>query len=365
MDLYQVLGLSRSASADEIERAFRRMARRCHPGVNPGDRVAEEQFRRLEGAYRVLADRDRRLEYDRRGTVPPASPDVEAAVSFQGFDFSAPADGAGAATFSELFAGVFQDAACRATTTNRGVEVEAVLRLSFEDGVRGGQFPLSIVRCERCATCGGEGVTPQPAAPCPDCGGQGTRHWARRHMVFTKSCERCDGTGALTSQGCRACGGPGLEPRSEVVILNIPPGIESGARLAVPGSGHAARGGAPGDLYVTVEVADHPFFVRVGQDLILKLPVAIHEAALGARVDVPTLDGPVRLRIPPGTASEQRLRLRGRGVPSPTGQPDDAGDLLVEVRIVLPPVRDERSRELLREFGRLNDVDVRQHLFQT
>jgi molecular chaperone DnaJ len=363
MDLYTVLGVSRSASTDDIERAYRRLARRYHPGVNPGDRVAEERFRQVDMAYRVLSDTDQRREYDRRGMVPVPRAEVDATVSFEGFDFSAPAEGSRAATFSELFADVFQDAARRATTPERGAGLEVVLRLSFEDAVRGGHFPLSIVRGERCPTCTGDGRVARAPVACSACGGQGTRRWARGHMLFTKNCERCEASGYLTSQSCRTCGGMGVQPRSEVVTLNVPPGVESGMRLAVPGRGHAApRGGAGGDLYVIVDVAEHPFFTREGPNLQVSLPVAVHEAALGARVEVPTLDGPVRLRIPPGTPSGQRLRIRGRGVPSPTGDPDQAGDLLVDVQIVLPPVRDERSRELLREFGRLNDGDVRRHL---
>jgi molecular chaperone DnaJ len=183
-------------------------------------------------------------------------------------------------------------------------------------------------------------------------------------MVFTKPCEACDGAGRLTWEPCRPCRGAGLQTRSEVVSVMVPPGVESGARLSVPGRGHVgARGGPAGDLYIVVEVGDHPFLRREGRDLRLTLPVAVHEAALGARVSVPTLDGPVQLRIPPGTSSGQRLRLRGRGVPSASGLKAEAGDLLVEVQIVLPPVRDERSKALLREFGELNGQDVRAHLF--
>jgi molecular chaperone DnaJ len=182
--------------------------------------------------------------------------------------------------------------------------------------------------------------------------------------VFTKPCDACDATGRLTRESCMACRGLGIAPRSEVVTVIIPPGVDSGARIAVPGRGHAgARGGPAGDLYVTIEVLDHPFFRRDGRDLQLLLPVAVHEAALGARVEVPTLNGSVRLRIPPGTPSGQRFCLQGEGVPSLAGGADDAGDLVVEVQIVLPPVRDERSRELLKEFGRLNDVDVRAQRF--
>jgi molecular chaperone DnaJ len=363
MDLYSLLGLSRAASTDEIERAYRRLARRYHPGVNPGDRVAEEMYRQIQHAYSVLADLERRREYDRGAGRGPVQ--VEAAVSFAGFDFSTPAEGPLAATFSELFADVFQDAAREATTPSRGTDIESTLSLPFVDAVRGGHFPLSVIRQERCPACGGDGRVPRPVVACPSCGGQGSRRWARGHMVFTSQCESCDGTGRQSRQGCRACAGAGVQSRSEVVTLVVPPGIESGARIAVPGRGHVgARGGSSGDLYVTIEVGAHPFFRRIGRDLYLTLPVAVHEAALGARVEVPTLDGPVRLRIPPGTSSGRRLRVPGHGVPSANGA-QEPGDLIVETQIVLPALRDERSRELMREFGRLNDVDVRREMFET
>ena len=360
MDLYSLLGLSRAASADEIERAYRRLARRYHPGVNPGDRVAEEMYRQIQHAYAVLADLERRREYDRGATRAQAP--VEAAVSFEGFDFSAPAEGPLAATFAELFAGVFHQAAREATTPSRGGDLEVTLSLSFIDAVGGGKFPLSVLRQERCQACGGDGRVARAAIACPPCGGQGARRFARGHMVFTTPCERCAGSGRLTTQACRACTGVGLQSRSEVVTIALPPGIERGARVAVPGRGHAgARGGPSGDLYVTVDVGEHPFLRRVGRDLHLTLPLAVHEAALGARVDVPALNGPVRLRIPPGTSSGRRLRVQGHGVPSANGA--EPGDLIVETQIVLPPIRDERSRELLKEFGRLNEVDVRRELF--
>jgi molecular chaperone DnaJ len=257
---------------------------------------------------------------------------------------------------------VCQDAAREAVTPTRGAAVNATLGLSFADAVRGGQFPISVVRHERCSACGGAGRVARPVASCPACAGTGLRRWARGHMVFTKPCESCDGSGRLTSQPCRICAGTGVAPRSEVVTVNVPPGIDTGARIAVPGRGQAGgRGGPAGDLYVTIEVAPHPFFRRDGRNLFLTLPIAAHEAALGARVDVPTLDGSVKLKVPPNTPSGARLLLRGHGVPAAAGEP---GDLIVDVQIVLPPVKDERSRELLREFSRLNDADVRRHLFQ-
>lgn len=363
MELYQLLGVSRAASADEIERAYRRLARRYHPGVNPGDRVAAEMFRRVQQAYEVLGSEDRRREYDRGASRAPAV-EIEATVAFEGFDFSAPAEGPLAATFSELFADVFREAAREATTPSRGADIDATFSVAFRDAVLGGVFRLSVTRLERCVACGGDGRMPCPPVVCPACGGRGQRRWARGHMVFTSACEGCEGTGRLVVQACRTCRGTGVHARGEVVTVTVPAGAESGTRIAVPGRGHAgARGGPSGDLYVTLDVAPHEYFRREGRDLRLTLPLAVHEAALGARVDVPTLEEPVRLRIPPGTASGRQFRVRGAGVPAPAGAASgEAGDLVVDIEIVLPPVRDERSRELLREFGRLNAADVRAHL---
>ncbi len=363
MDLYQVLGVPRNAAPADVERAYLRLARRYHPGINPGDGVSAELYRRVQEAYGVLGDAERRRDYD-RGASPAPVAAAEATVAFQGFDFSSLAEGAAAATFSELFADVFQDAARRASAPEQGTSFDITLQLSFDDAMRGGQFPLSVTRSERCGACAGTGHVPRPPVACPQCAGAGSRRWARGHMVFTKECEACGGVGQIMSQICRMCGSAGVHARSEVVTLGLPAGIEAGARIAVPGRGHAgARGGPAGDLYVTIDVAPHPFLRREGRDLAMVLPVAIHEAALGARINVPTLDGPVALKIPAGSASGQRLRLRGRGLPGDAAGGVPAGDLIAELQIVLPPVRDERSRELLREFGRLNDVDVRRHLF--
>ena len=205
---------------------------------------------------------------------------------------------------------------------------------------RGMRRELSILRQEACATCHGRGQLVSAESRCAHCQGTGVVKSARGHMVFTKACDTCGGAGQLVSFGCRTCGGAGVHPRSEVVTLALPPGIEAGTRISVPGRGHAgARGGQAGDLYVTVDVTPHPFLRRDGRDLVMTLPVAVHEAALGARITVPTLDDTVVLRIPAGSASGQRLRLRGRGVPGdPAGAVPD-GDLIAELQIVLPPLR--------------------------
>jgi len=366
MDLYALLGVGRAASAGEIERAYRRLARRYHPGVNPGDRMAEELFRQVQQAFEVLSDDDRRREYDRGATPSMPAVATTVSVSLEGFDFGSPAEGPQAATFAELFADVFHDAAREATTPSRGADIDAGIRVSFKDAVRGGSVPISVVRQERCSACAGDGRVARPPVVCPGCAGAGARRWARGHMVFARSCEHCDGAGVISAQPCRPCGGAGIQPRSEVVTVVVPAGIEHGDRLAVPGRGHAgARGGPAGDLYVTVEVDAHRHFTRQGRDVRLTLPLAVHEAALGAKVEVPTLGEPVKLKIPAGTPSGRQLRIRGEGVPAPAGAPPEmAGDLIVDLQIVLPPVRDERSKQLLREFGELNRENVRGFLFE-
>jgi molecular chaperone DnaJ len=363
VDLYTLLGVARSASSAEIERAFRRLARRYHPGVNPGDRVSEAMYQQIQEAYAVLADVTQRREYDRGVRGEPV---VEATITFEGFDFEAPAEGPRAATFSELFADVFQHAAQEATAPSRGPDLEADLQISFRAAARGAEVPLSVTRKERCGACLGRGRVMRAAVSCPACGGEGSRRWARGHLVFTKACDICAGHGRIDHETCRTCVGTGTASRTEVITLSIPAGVDAGTRIAVPGHGHAgARGGPAGDLYVTIDVGPHPFLRREGRDLHVTLPVAVHEAALGARVDVPTLDGTVRLRIPPGTASGQHLRVRGQGIGfEPNRTDDEAGDLVVEVQIVLPRELDEESRSLLQEFGRRNGDDVRRALFE-
>lgn len=361
MDLYALLGVRPGASSTEIERAYRRLARRYHPDVNPGDRVAADLYRQVQDAYRVLTDHETRRRYD---LGVPAAVRSETAVAFEGFDFSAVADGPVAATFAELFAGVFQTAAREAARPASGADIDAAIDVSFAEAASGAAVAVSIARSARCGPCAGSGLVSRAPAACPVCGGTGSHRAARGHMVFTTGCESCAGTGRLVSDACRVCGGAGVVPTAAVVTLQLPAGIEPGTRLAVPGGGHAgSRGGQAGDLYVTVSVRPHPVLRREGRNLLLRVPLALHEAALGAKIEVPTLDGRARVRVPPGTGSGQRLRVPGRGLPAGPGGTPPAGDLLVDVEIVIPEVLDERSKSLLREFGAINASDVRRRLF--
>ena len=356
MDFYVILGVARSASMPEVKRAYRRLARRYHPDINPGDREAAERFKEILSAYETLSDPDRRRRYDQGGFER----DIEAAASvgFEGFDFSAAVHANQQSTFGDLFADVLRRAQERAARPERGADLHATVTVDLEEAVAGAETPLTITRQERCASCQGRGTRAAPGAECVQCQGSGMLRTARGHMVFAQPCPRCEGTGVERQQRCAPCHGTGVEVRTDTVTVPLPAGVADGVRLRLADRGHAGvRGGPAGDLYVTVQVRPHPRFRRDGDDLFLEVPVAIHEAALGARIDVAGLDGPVRVRIPPGTQSGQRFRLRGRGVPSMrTGQ---RGDLVVEARLMLPAVLDERSKELLREFGRINGDRVR------
>jgi molecular chaperone DnaJ len=355
MDLYVVLGVPHGASESDIKRAYRRLARRFHPDINPGDRQAADRFRQILEAYETLIDPERRSRYDAGGTVGT----TQRIAGFEGFDFSSRGVDH-SATFGDLFAEVLRERGGRPEAPVRGADLHQEVRLSFEDALRGVQQTITVTRRETCHACAGLGRTRTANGTCLTCHGSGSVRSVRGHMVFSHSCPGCGGTGHARPRSCEPCGGTGQETRSETVQARIPAGIADGARVRVPGKGNAGtRGGPAGDLYIVVHVAPHVVFTRDGDDIITVLPVAIHEAALGARIDVITPDGSTaRLRMPPGTQSGQRFRLRERGAASP--RDGRRGDLVVEVRLMLPKVLDERSKELLREFGRLNGDSVRE-----
>jgi molecular chaperone DnaJ len=349
MDFYVVLGVPRTATVMDVKRAYRKLARRFHPDINPGDHVAAARFKEITEAYETLSDPERRRRYDVLGYQPEAA---DPSAGFEGFDFSASVHTVQEGTFGDLFAEVFTRERHGMRRT-RGADLHATLPLQFEEALRGAERPFTMTRQARCEACGGAGTLRGPGSSCTQCHGTGQLRAARGHMVFSRACPRCQGSGVQRLEPCRTCGGIGLHARSETVMLRVPAGAHDGARLRLADLGHAGpHGGPPGDLYVTLQVSPDARFRREGDDLHVVLPLAVHEAALGARIEVDTPDGRARVRVPPGTQSGQRFRLRGRGAPSL--QNGHHGDLVIETRIMLPPLLDERSKELLREFGAIN-----------
>lgn len=358
MDFYGVLGVRREATDGEIRRAYKRLARQYHPDLNPGDPVAKGRFHDIEMAYDTLTDPDRRVRYDRgeHVTLPAA-----AAAGFTGFDFSPRVHAEPSTTFDDLFAEVFAPLAEQRQA--RGADVHVDVTVTLEEIALGTRRAVTVHRHAACDACAGTGAVRTAAVPCGACEGTGAVRVVRGHMMFSTPCGRCGGAGRRAVQPCRACGGRGVVARADSVTIDVPPGVPDGAVVRLPGLGHAGRaGGVAGDAQVTITVAAHALYRRDGADVHVEVPVALHEAALGTRIALPAIDGGrIRLRVPPGTQSGQRFRLRERGLPSPRGE--GRGDLVAEVRLMLPPVLDERSKTILREFGELQRESVRDARF--
>jgi molecular chaperone DnaJ len=351
MDFYEVLGARRNASAAEIRRAYQKQARLLHPDLNPGDPVAAERFREISRAFQVLSDPQRRAQYD-RGEAP-APPAPVAAVGFAGFDFSATTGvHVERAGFHEIFQGVLH---ARVEGPVGGEDLQQRTRVSFEECLQGTRRRVHVTRFEACRACQGLGVVALRPRPCPACEGRGELRSSRGRMVFTRPCRECAGTGVRGRQPCPRCDGEGRLRQSEWLDIQIPAGVGDGSVVRLAGWGNAGRrGGPPGDFVLSVEVEPHPLFRREGDDLFCEVPITIAEAALGAHVEVPTLEGPVTIGLPPGTQTGQRFRLRKRGMPrleEAEGEPE-RGDLYVEVRVWVPAVTDDEGRRLLEEFAR-------------
>ncbi|MBI3261541.1 MAG: J domain-containing protein, partial [Acidobacteria bacterium] len=282
----------------EIKRAYRRLARRYHPDINPGDGNAVVRFRQITEAYETLSDPDRRRSYDTTGGQ--GAPDVaDFSYGFEGFDFSVSVGGAQAPTFGDLFVEVFGPGGQgRVAAPERGADLHGSVSLSFDEAMHGVDRRLAATRREICHSCNGSGTLRMVESRCSHCHGTGTVRSTRGHMVFSKPCQQCGGAGRQRQLTCATCQGEGVEARVESVVSRIPAGVREGARIRVPGKGDVGRlGGPAGDLHVTVQVAPHPLFRREGDDLHMVVPVAIHEAALGAKIEVPSFDGPARVRM--------------------------------------------------------------------
>jgi len=402
-DYYETLGVKKSASAEDMRKAFRKLARRYHPDVNPGDKSAEEKFKALSEANDVLSDPKKRKIYDQVGfysdNIDPATAEAYARAGanaggggfpggfpggaqpgggqgvpfdFGGFDFSDLVDNAGrgrktsssGSSFRDIFGSIFgggRGAAAAEEGPEEGTDLEYQVNVPFWTAIRGGVMRLNITRQEVCPQCHGQGALESPGK-CPECGGTGQITQTGGRMKFNVQCPRCHGTGKnLTT--CPTCHGEGTVTKTEPLEVRIKAGTRDGQRIRIPGKGNAGvHGGAPGDLYAIIRTGEHPIFRRDGDDIYLTVPVSATEAALGAKIEVPTIDGRALLKIPPGTHSGQRLRLREKGVPSATRE-GERGDEIVEITVMVPMPRDERTKELLRELAKLNPEDPRAELW--
>lgn len=361
-DYYEVLGIPRNASEREIKRAYRRLARKHHPDVNPGDREAEAKFKEITEAYEVLNDPKKRRQYDQFGHQPFAS--AEGPGAGFGFDFGPFADlgRRGAGGIGDIFADLFGGRPGAPTGPQQGEDLHYTIDVNFEDAIRGFSTEIVVDKHVPCEVCHGSGAEPGSSRQsCPECGGSGRRQVSRGILSMTSTCPRCQGSGNVVLTPCRNCGGKGTLYRSERIKVKIPPGVDTGSRIRLAGKGEPGKdGGPPGDLYVTTRVNPHRFFERKGDNIYCTIPITITEAALGARVEVPTVDGKATMTIPAGTSSGRIFRLREKGVPHLKGT--GRGDQYVTVQVVVPQNLDERSQQILREFSRLNPMDPRRDL---
>jgi len=354
MDLYELLGVRKNASVAEMRRAFQKRARSLHPDLNPGDPVAAERFREVARAFEILSDPQRRGAYDRgEPSAAPAAPVPEA--GFEGFDFSTEVRGESVG-FRDLFEAARPGGP--AAEALRGEDLEQTTRISFEESFKGTSRRVHLGRFESCEGCGGSGEVAFGPVPCPRCRGTGQVRGSRGHMIFSRRCAECEGSGRLQRRACPRCAGEGRHMGSEWLDVQIPAGVGEGSHVRLPGGGNAGRrGGPPGDFVLVLQVEPHPRFRREGEDLHCVLDVSMAEAALGAHVEVRTPEGPVTIEVPAGTQNGQRFRLRKRGVPR-LGE-KGRGDLYVEARVVIPAVTDDRGRALLQELALLQPQDVR------
>ncbi len=408
-DYYSTLGVKKTASADEIRKAFRKLARKYHPDVNPGDKKSEEKFKEISEANDVLSDEKKRKVFDQFGfysdNIDPAAAEAaarggrgaggpgagfrgayeapggrgaqEVPFDFGGFDFSdfqergragqPQPDSGFTGSFKDIFGGIFGGAkGAQARGAQAGTDLEYQVEVDFWTAVRGGVARLEIQRQDTCSTCKGRS-TAGGSTECPECHGSGQVTQMGGRMKFNIQCPRCGGSGKVQN-ACPTCDGEGVVTRREPLEFRVKAGTRDGQRIRLAGKGNAGTGGATaGDLFLIIKVGTHPVFQRTGDDIFVTVPVTIMEAALGAKIDVPTIDmqdglGRTQLKIPPGTQTGQKLRLREKGVVS-AAREGTRGDEIVEVRVVVPKVQDERSKEILRELAKLNPDDPRDALF--
>ncbi len=346
-DYYAILGVSRTATQEEIKKAYRRLALQYHPDKNPGDPQAEEKFKEITEAYQVLSDPAKRAQYDRYGSTGPGDAGGWGFEGFPGFSD----------IFEEFFGDIFGTKGGR-SRAQRGKDILHRITISFADALKGTSVTLKIKRMETCPQCKGLGaVNPGDYSSCPTCGGKGQVYYRQGFFSVSRTCPHCGGEGIILNNPCSRCKGEGRVTSERVVHVNIPPGIEDGIRIRMPGEGHAGLyGGQPGDLYVEVRVKADPILRREGKHLIYEPEISYVQAILGAVLEVPLLDEMIEVVVPPGHQPGESIRIKGKGMPSLDG--GKRGDLLVRPRVVIPKRPSPKERELLEEIAHIRGEDV-------
>ena len=347
-DYYEILGVDRSASPQEVKSAYRKLAIKYHPDKNSGEKGAEEKFKEAAEAYSVLSDPSKRSQYDRFGHAAVNvgaggfDPDIFADFSDILGDFFG---------FGDVFGGSRRR---RANQPVRGADLRYDLRISFEDAVFGVKTKIKIPRLESCAECGGTGADPKHGrSTCTACGGQGQLRYQQGFFTISRPCSQCQGTGQMIKSRCVKCKGAGRLNKERILEIKIPAGVDHGSRLRIAGEGEGGVNGGPaGDLYVVIEVEEHPFFKRQDNDIYCEVPVTFTQAALGGEIQIPTLQAKETLKIPEGTQTGTVFRLKGRGVVSLSGR--GQGDQLVTVTVVTPTKMNKEQKELLRQFDAIS-----------
>lgn len=348
-DYYEVLGVAREADGQAIKSAYRKLAHQFHPDKKPGDKEAEERFKEASEAYAVLSDPDKRARYDRYGHVNGG----------QGGPGDFPFGGGASINdiFGDLFGEMFGQQR-RPRTRHRGADLRYHLEIAFEEAAFGTTARITIPRPRTCATCKGSGAKAGTGPrTCPTCGGAGEIRLTQGFFSIARTCHHCNGAGRVVVDKCPDCAGQGAVREQATVEVKVPPGVDTGTRLKLSGEGEPAPGGgSPGDLYVVVQVREHPIFTREDTEILCELPISFVQAALGGQVDVPTLDGPTKLKIPGGTQSGKVFRLKGKGVPSLSGT--GRGDQHVRVAVETPTHLTREQRELLERFAEISGEDT-------
>jgi molecular chaperone DnaJ len=370
-DLYKVLGVSKKASDEEIKKAYRKLARKYHPDRNPDDAAAEEKFKEVQGAYDTLSDPEKREVYDSGGGMFGGfggGPGGPGGGPFGPGGFGG-AGGAGGPDLSDIFSGIFGRGGGGGRgrpEQQRGRDLETEISLSFDQAVNGAQVSVSVPKAERCTTCHGSGAKPGTAPiTCPRCNGRGVDAESQGFFSISQPCPQCGGAGQIIEEPCPTCNGSGLTQQTKRYKVNIPAGVKDGARIRLAGKGEAGpRGGPPGDLYVVTRVSTSPVFKRLdGGNLEVTVPITIAEALRGATIEVPTLDGTKKIKVPAGTKHGTIQRLRGEGPPKPRGKGN--GDIRYRLEIEMPKQLSEEQQEAVDKLAEaLNGADPRADLLR-